>query len=310
MKILFWGNGDFGVSIFKKLVSADYDLELMTMPPKKKGRGRKMVSNNYLKFCNDNAIPVHIFDDLNSKEFLKVIKNINPDLNIVVDYGKIIPESILTLFPDKFINIHPSLLPTYRGASPIQTALLNGDKKSGVTIQKMIKELDAGNILVQQSLPIEDEDNFVTLTKKMTSLAEILLLDFLKSFPSTEDIPQNSKLATFCHKLSKKDYTTDWREDALHIHNKVRAFFPKPGLKVIFRNKFLKILKTELNHTKVAAKPGIITGVSKSFVTVSALNGGLNLLQVQPQDKKEMAIKDFINGYRPKIGEEMRSVLC
>jgi len=310
MKILFWGNGDFGISIFKKLVSADYDLELMTMPPKKKGRGRKIVSNNYLKFCNDNAIPVHISEDLNSKEFLKVIKNINPDLNIVVDYGKIIPESILNLFPDKFVNIHPSLLPTYRGASPIQTALLNGDAESGVTIQKMVKKLDAGNILLQKSISIEDEDNFVTLTNKMISLAEALLLEFLKKIPLTEDSSQNDKLATFCHKLSKKDYTTDWNEEAIQIHNKVRAFYPKPGLKVLFRNKFLKILKTELNQTQVAGNPGTITMVSKYIVSVSTLKGSLNLLQVQPQDKKEMAIKDFINGYRPKIGEEIRSILC
>lgn len=310
MKILFWGNGDFGVPIFKKLVSADYDLELMTMPPKKKGRGRKISSNNYLNFCSDNSIPVHFCENLNSREFLNEIKNINPDLNIVVDYGKIIPESILTLFPDKFINIHPSLLPTYRGASPIQTALLNGDVESGVTIQKMVKKLDAGNILLQKSFPIEDEDNFMTLTNKMISLAETLLLNLLKKNPLIEDFVQNEKLATFCHKLAKKNYTTDWNEDAIQIHNKVRAFFPKPGLKVVFRNKFLKILKTEFNQSPIATEPGRIIDVTKHIITISASRGSLNLLQVQPQDKKEMAIQDFINGYRPKIGEEIRSVLC
>jgi len=313
MKIVFFGSGDFGIPLLEMIsrYAPNNNVIVVTHPPRKQGRGLKILPSPVEEKAFVLNFKVINQENLKDKEFINLISVFLPDFIIVSDYGKLIPAEIIDLANKnkiKTVNVHPSLLPLYRGATPIQSVLINGEKTTGVTLQILSKKIDAGDILLQEVIEISDDDNFLSLKLKLQNIATRLLETYLLKPDSVIPRPQLDSNATFCYKISNEVFTTDWKEEAIRILNKMRAFYPK-GLKCFFRENIIKIIKGEIFSFQDKDEPGMIRVLNKDTLIVSCINGWLKLTELKPENRKIISGKDFINGYKPVSGEKLRSIL-
>lgn len=302
LKTLFMGTSKFAVPILKGLIDNNYPIiGVFCQSDKPVGR-KKIITPPPIK---DLAIisGIYIFQppNLQSPEIIKKIKELNPELIVVSAYGHILPEDVLNIPEYGCINIHASILPKYRGAAPIQWAIVNGELETGVTIMLMDKGIDTGDILNQKSIKIEFEDNFETLSNKLSLLGKDLLLETLPLWIQKKIIPQkqNHNMATPAPIIKKEDGKIDWSKSALEIYNKLRGFYPWPGIYTEFENKRLKILKAiPLQENSTSTKYGQIVNITKEYIDVNTGDKILRLLEVQPEGKKVMKAGDFSRGYK------------
>jgi methionyl-tRNA formyltransferase len=288
-KIIFIGTSQFAVPILEKLVKNDYDIStVITAPDKPVGRKQEIipppVKQTALKYKLSVLQPEKI-STISDRIF-----QLKPDLIIVAAYGQIIPKEIIDIPQLGALNLHPSLLPKYRGPSPIQTAILNGDKITGLTIMLMDEKMDRGPILAQKEIPIAPDDNYQTLEEKLAQLAADYLIEILPQYIKGEikPKPQDENQASYTKILTRQDGRINWNKNAQEIERMVRAFCPWPGTWTEFNNKRVKILKA-----KVADK--------ENKATVKTGNGYLFLELVQPAGKKPMTGQEFFKGHRPSI---------
>ena len=247
-------------------------------------------------------IPVYTVSS-KSKEAFEIISNFSPDIIFVVAYGQILPKRILNIAKLYPLNIHFSLLPHYRGATPVNTSLLNGDSETGTTLMIMDEKLDSGDILYQKPCPLTDEDNASTLFEKLTNLSiKILEENWQEITKGCKKRIKQSENVTYTKLINKSDLKLDFSENAQGIFNKIRAFTMEPGVKTIFRGNTLFIEKASLDKN-LSGKSGTIGEVGKNFFTIFCNNGALLIHQVKPAGKKSMSTKEFINGYKPQTGE-------
>ncbi len=305
MKIVLFGTGDFGIPVLSMLKNEGMDVTLITNPARPQGRGLKTCFSDIYNSASAEGIPVICEENIGNSEFIRKIASLRPRLLIVVDFGKIVPAGLINIPGCRAMNIHPSLLPLYRGATPIQTALLNDEKETGVTIQTLAEKIDAGDIVYQDLIPICDDDNYQTLGDKLKDVSVRLMRDLLAD-PSHSGTAQDPAKVTICRKIRKEDLTVDWHTSASSIHNHVRAFHPsQSGMRTLFRGKGIRLITTEVkkNIAEGDVIPGVIKSLSKDRIEVGSGAGLLTLVEVQPENKKVIKISDFINGYRPKSGE-------
>ena len=305
-KIIFMGTPMFAVPILKKLYQNGYQVSVVyTQPPKKSNRGQQL-----------NISPVHGISetlgiDVRSPSYLKdnqeeinFIKNLNADLAIVVAYGKIIPNEILSLTKKGFINIHASLLPKWRGAAPIQRSIMNLDKETGISIMRIINELDAGPVSKNYKISISDNDNFLTLSEKLSSLASEKLLenidDILEDKVTFYD--QNNLEATYAKKILKSEGKINWNETGEKIIGKINGLNPIPGAWFIYNGERYKILKAELGNKK--GNPGI---VSNDNLEVFCKSNSLKIVEIQREGKKLQKINEFLLGSQIKQGSNLNN---
>lgn len=310
-KIIFFGTPHFAAIILKKLISSSYRPQgVVTQPDKKVGRKQKIIFSPVKKLAVENNLPLLQFSKLDEKAILK-IKELEPDLIVVAAYGKFLPSKILTLPKFGAINIHPSLLPKYRGPSPVQAAILNDEKETGVSIIKMTEKMDAGPLLAQKSQIIYNQDNAQTLSEKLANLGGQLLLTILPKIfeKKIRPLPQDETKATYTKILKKEDGKINWHDSAKNIERKVRAFYPWPGTYSYFhknnQKKRIKITEVSLLNPSVRcaehAKPGDLFQIKKEGKTSLAIScgqGSLILKKIQIEGKKEISGDDFILGYR------------
>lgn len=298
--VVFLGTSEFAVPALSALLQDNrFNVNaVFTQPDRKVGRKQEIEMSAVKKRALEAQIPVHQPENINGAEWIDLMRSLEPDYLVVVSFGQILSRDLLTIPKIAPVNIHASLLPKYRGASPIQTALLRGDQETGVSIQQMVYELDAGAILAQRKCKIENDDTFLSLQSRLSGLSAPLLLATLSEplQPSAQDDSQVS----FCHKIEKEDGRINWAEEsAEQIEHKLRAFTPWPGIYTFFRGKRLKILSLEVASTipEMNAEPGLVTPEG-----IMGKNGFIKPKKVQLEGKKEVDIVEFTKGYGDFIG--------
>ena len=298
MKIIFFGTPDFAIPSIKKLIESEHDLlAVVTNPDKKSGRGLKSKPSPVKSFCIAENINCISYLDFSDKETYNSLKEMDPDLFVVVAF-QILPEKIINIPKYGSINIHPSLLPKYRGSSPIQYSILNGDKETGLTVFRLNKEIDSGNVIIQKKHPIDDEIIFSELYNELSVFGADLLIESIELIDKGEALytPQKSlDSATYAKKIKSKDCLIDWGLSSEKIYNKIRAFSKVPGAFTYFNDKKVKILKSRIYKEY----PGILnqgSGISyKGSFLVGTKDLPIQISLLQIEGKKIVEGKDFIN---------------
>jgi len=284
MKIIFIGTAEFGIPSLEKLIAKNYQiLAVVTSVDKKIGRKQILTSSPIKQAADKWQVPVLQLEKI--RNFKLEISNLQPDLIIVVAYGQILPKSILDLPKFGCINIHPSLLPKYRGPSPIQTAILNGDLETGTTLMLMDEQIDHGPIISQKKTAILEDETGQTLHNKLAELSADLLIETLPDILADKINPkaQNDKKATYTKILTRDDGELDFSKKAQELERQIRAFYPWPGTWIMLNDKRLKILKAEVANSSD----------HRAFATSE------NYLLpeiVQPEGKRKMSWEDFLRG--------------
>lgn len=315
MKIVFMGSPKGAADLLNEISTQRKNDTLMcvTTPDKPVGRGQKIVESFVAKEANKLSIPVLKPVNIKDENFLTTIKEFSPDLIVVVAYGKILPKELLNIPKYGCINVHFSLLPKYRGPSPIQTALLNGDSKTGITIMRMNEKLDEGDIILQEEVDILPQENAEKLTERLYQKSKVILLKAIEQIESglAKYTPQDHLLATYTKIIKKSDGFIDLESySSEKICNAVRAFTPWPGVFVKYKDKMIKILESEvISDISFNGKSGQIVSIQKDRgIVVKTKDGAILIKEVQPENSKNMSAYSFANGYRIKEGEFFYSV--
>jgi methionyl-tRNA formyltransferase len=303
--IIFMGTPEFAVPSLQSLIDhGEHIAAVICQPDRPKGRGRKVQPPPVKILASEHHIPVLQPVKLRTEEFQQTLQGYNPDLFIVTAYGRILPENIVNLPTLGTINVHGSLLPKYRGAAPIQRAILNGDAQTGITIMQMDVGMDTGDMLLQKTLTITDDDTAATLAVKMATLGGDLLtqaLDLLKE-DRLPPIPQNNDLATDAPMLTKDEARIDWQHSARQISCQIRGLDPWPKATTTLGKKWLRPFKPVVSDTHSDQTPGTIIDVGKQGITVATGKGNLLFTEIQLEGKKRMGVDAFILGYQLKTG--------
>lgn len=315
MKIVFFGSSDFSIPVLQSLLSSNHVVErVITTPDRKKGRGQKLAASMVKSFAEGAHLSVFAPEKLSTPSMAEEVKTLAPDFLVVASYGKMIPESIFTLPKIASLNVHPSLLPKHRGASPIQSAILEGDRKTGVSISDVTKELDSGDIFAQIETEIGENENALELSKRLAEMGSKLVLETIEKFNAGKisRIKQNSSQASYAKKLDRNCGRIDWNAPAAHIHNQVRAYYPWPSAFTFLGSKRLKILETRLVKTQTASIkniPGTIVDIiPNKTIHVQTQSGLLELIQIQLEGRREMTAFELALGQRLKTGDRFELI--
>lgn len=309
MKTIFMGTPEFALPSLEK-VYKNTDLKLIfTKEDKVNARGNKIVYSPVKQFGLDNNIEIIQPKRLKDEEIVNKIKEINPDLIVVVAYGKIIPKEIIDIPKYGIINVHSSLLPKYRGASPIHSAILNGDTESGVSIMYIEEELDAGDVILQEHCEISEEDTLGTLHDRLKELGAIGLEKALKLIEEEKVVAQkqDESKVTFVKPISKEETKIDWNKEKEVIFNQIRGLNPFPGAYTTNeKGEIIKVYKSEKVNKNYEGENGeIVEIINKKGPVVKCGNGGLLLLEVKFEGKKVQSGVDILNGRKINIGEKL-----
>jgi methionyl-tRNA formyltransferase len=299
-KILFMGTPDFAVPILRAIHKSKHKIiEVYTQSPKKKNRGQKINLSPIHEYAKKINLAVRFPEILEKKEELEHIENTNPDVVVVVAYGKIIPSNFLKLKDILFINVHASLLPKWRGAAPIQRAIMNLDNETGISIMKIVPKLDAGPVLMKSKIKILKETNYELLSSQMSERAAKLILDALDKIEQNqaEFIEQSEDDATHAKKIDKSESKINWNDDAKKIIGKINALYPNPGSWFNLKGSRIKVVKAI--EKKATGTPGEI--IDSDF-TVACLKNAIKILELKKEGKNKMPAIEFLKGNKLKIG--------
>lgn len=307
LRIIFMGTPDFAVPALEALLQGpDKVVALVCQPDKKSGRGRKLHAPPTKAIAQSLEIPVLQPASIRTDGFLEEIRALRPDLIVVAAYGKILPDRLLNLPPLGTINVHGSLLPKYRGAAPIQWAVINGELETGVTIMQMDKGMDTGDILLPAAIPITEEDTAGSMFTKLAHLGGKALVDALAllkdgKLPSRK---QDDALATEAPMLAKDMGHLDWTRDAASLHNLIRGLDPWPSAYGFLNNKRFRFFRPLVIEREAAEEPGILCRADKDGLLVATGSGYLLIREIQPEGKKRMDVKACLCGFDFPLGEK------
>lgn len=300
MRIVFMGTPDFAVPSLEALLRRGHEIAAVyTQPDKPKGRGHKLLPPPVKVLALEHNIPVCQPTTLRNAEAVETLRAFEPELIVVAAYGKILPPDVLTIPPHGCINVHGSLLPQYRGAAPIQWAVLNGDKISGVTIQRMAEGVDTGDILAKAQTEIGEDETSGELFDRLMMLGAELLVDTIDKLDTLTPEPQDEALATHAPMLQKEMGAVDWTKPASEVHNLVRGLNPWPAAYLMVDGKRMKLWRTKI--VKANGLPGVLT-VLDGEMTVYCGSDAVQLLEIQPENGKRMRGSDYLRGH-PLTGD-------
>jgi methionyl-tRNA formyltransferase len=313
MQIVFMGTPAFAVPTLEALHNKGHEiLAVFAQPDRPAGRGRSIAFSPVKQKAVEQNLPVYQPATLKTLQTFQTVSNLKPDVLVVVAYGLLLPQNILDLPKHGAVNLHPSLLPKYRGAAPINHALLHGDKVTGITSILMNSRMDAGDIILQDDVPVNEDENAGQLEQRLSKLGADLIVRSLEAMKGGRSgfRKQDESQVTFAPKLSPKDGHIDWKRKSLEIQNQVRGLTPRPGAYTMFKGKRLEILETSANteyrSTNIESHPGQVVEVDKNKgPAIRTGDGFLALLKVKPQGKKEMSGQEFLRGYRLDVGEQL-----
>lgn len=306
MKVIFFGSDHFAIPSLATLCASKHKvLAVVTQPDRPAGRGQvispcpvaMVAKEKNLKLLQPEKI------EISEEEILKL----RPDILAVVAYGQFIPQNLIERATHRAVNVHPSLLPKYRGAAPMQWAILNGDKETGVTTMTITQEMDAGDIYLQTKTKIGEMENYVELEERLSRLGADLLIQTLDEIEAgtLKSKPQDSAKVVFAPKIKKEDGHISWEEPAQKLFNKIRAYIPWPGAFCNLHEKRLKILRARPADHKNKESAGSIISLEEG-ITVACGQGALCLLEIQLEGKKAMSAKEFLKGHPLALGEKLK----
>lgn len=307
MKVGFFGTPHFAAYCFSSLTESHEIVFVATGEDKPAGRKQVLQSPPVKNLALQKNIPVLQPGDPAGPSFIEEIEGMGADIFVVVAYGKILPRRVFDLPRYRTINLHPSLLPRYRGAAPMEWALINGEEKTGISVQLMNERMDAGDIVLQSDIPLGIDMTAGELYNIVLPLGADLLLKALDliSSGSAGPVPQDESMATYCGKISRDTGHIDWKRPALEIHNLVRGLSPRPAAWSTFRDKNIKILRTSLidDDPGINTEPGGIYKYQKKRLIAGTGDGLVEIVELQPETKKAMDAPAFLNGHRIEEGD-------
>lgn len=298
MRIIFFGSSDFAAAILKSLKDKEEVLLTVTQPDRKKGRSLEVGATPVKVMADRLGIKTIQPEDVNQEDVIEHLKGLNAGLFVVAGFGQILKKDLLDV-PEYYpINVHASLLPKYRGAAPINWAIADGEKETGVSIIKMNEGMDEGDIILDRVVQIDSDDDAVTLSKKLSIEGAGLLLDSIKLIKEgrVKFVRQDSSEATYAPKLKKKDGLIDWKQDAADIYNRVRAFVPWPACFTYWDKKILKIWKAKVMPG--TAVPGTVIKVDADGIVVSTGKDALRIEELQLEGRCHMKAEEFTRGHK------------
>ena len=308
MRILFMGTPDFAVSSLQVLYeSGEHEIAVITQPDKPKGRGYTLTPSEVKVYAESVGLSVYQPNTLRDEAFAALLAQLDPEMIVVAAYGKILPKNVLDYPRYGCINVHGSLLPKYRGAAPIQRALIDGEAETGVTIMYMAEGLDTGDMLYKTVVPITEEDNFETLFDKMAAAGAEALL---KTIPTIVDgtvvpEPQDDRLSTYAAKIEKADCALDFTKSAWEIHNRIRGLSPFPLSSTARGNTVLKLVRSRMTERRETAEAGTLIADGGQLCVVCGDGRCLEILELLPAGKKRMSAADYLRGNRLADGERL-----
>ncbi len=303
LKIFFMGTPEFSVPILESLHKSEHNiLQVYTQPPKKKNRGQKIDITPVHNYSNKNNLTVRYPEKLDSDIELEFLREKKPDVIIVVAYGKILPKKFLDIKNIKFINIHASLLPKWRGAAPIQRAIMNLDEETGISIMKIVPKLDAGPIMMRSKIRISKDINYENLSKKLSALGADLIIEALNLIENKKDNFENQddKNATYAKKIEKNESKINWNDKAEKIIAKINALHPNPGTWFMHNDVRHKIIKAI--EVKEQGKPGEI--INSKF-TIGCSHNSIQILELQKEGKTKMGVSEYLKGNKLETGSNI-----
>jgi len=307
MKIVFMGTPFAAVPSLERLLRDGHEVvTVWTQPDKPSGRGNRLNASPVKEFVLQNDLEIFQPAKIKTAETLELFQSHQADVAVVVAYGRILPETFLRAFPKGAINVHFSLLPKYRGAAPVNWAIVNGEEKTGVTIIKMDTGLDTGGILLQRETEIGKDENAIELMQRLSFTGADLLSETLAMYNELTPQPQNESEATFAPILKKEDGLIDWRWTAEEINNRVRGFQPFPTSYTKYKEKKLTVWKAkEIQSSKFKIQSGGILEAKGDDLIVACGNiTALKINELQLEGKRRMNVRDFLNGVKVTIGEK------
>ncbi len=307
LRILFMGTPDFAVPVLQALVDGpDEVIAVICQADKPRGRGKKLSPPPVKILAEQNNLPVYQPASVRKEEFLDQVRTLNPDLIVVAAYGKILPGVLLHMPPLGTINVHGSILPKYRGAAPIQWAVINGEKETGITIMQMDEGMDTGDILLPVVLPIEDNDTAGTMFDKMAGLGGKALLEALELLKAgtLKPIKQDDSLATEAPMLNKEMGHLDWTKSAEELHGLIRGLDPWPSAYSFLNEKRCRFFVPEVVQDTVSEEPGTLCQADKDGLLIATGQDYLRIREFQPEGKKRMTVQAYLCGASLPVGEK------
>ena len=315
MKVLFWGTPEFAAPPLRALLGEGFEVVgVVTQPDRPQGRSRSsLVASPIKQIALEEAIPVLQPEKPRGAEFLEAIRGLGADISVVVAYGHILPRDVIDLPRLGTLNIHASLLPQWRGAAPIQAAIRSGQTETGVTIMRMVKELDAGPILLQVPTPIPHDETYGELQLRLSELGALALIEALSLLDIGKMVeqPQDDALATFAPKIEREDARIDWSRAASDVGCVVRAFDPKPGAFTTLHGTEVKLFGARpWPHSSDAsaeqdAAPGTIVAIDDAGAIVACGNGVVRITDAQPAGKRRLSVAELARGRGVRVGDRL-----
>lgn len=302
-KIIFMGTPDFSTKVLEMLINEYEVIAVVTQPDRPVGRKKVMTPPPVKKVAVEHNIKVYQPEKLNHSPELEELLTLDVDLIVTAAFGQLLPDSLLESPRLGAINVHASLLPKYRGGAPIHQAIIDGEKETGITIMYMVKKLDAGNIISQKAISIEEDDNVGTMHNKLSFLGADLLKDTLPSIinKTNESIPQDDTKATFASNISREDERINWNQSAQDIHNHIRGLSPWPVAYTTMEDKNLKLFSAFIINDK-KGKPGeIIETTKKAIIIGTGSEDAIAVTDMQLAGKKRMSVANYLSGVQESL---------
>jgi methionyl-tRNA formyltransferase len=306
MRIIFAGTPAFAAETLKALINTEHEIcAVYTQPDRPAGRGRKLTASPVKQLAQEHNIPVEQPINFKSDNAIQTLAGYQADLMIVVAYGLLLPQVVLDTPKLGCINVHASLLPRWRGAAPIQRAILAGDKESGVCIMQMEAGLDTGPVLSEARCPITEEDTAQVLHDRLAILGATTLVETLKDIEQCQRNakPQNDELTSYASKLDKKEADIDWQDSAQNILRKINAFNPWPVAQTIWHDAIFRIWRAQLVKEEAQQPAGQIIKANKAGIDVATGDGVIRITELQLPGKRAMSVQDFLNANTMKVGD-------
>jgi len=304
MRIVFAGTPKFAVKSLSVLNQSEHKVvAVYCQPDRPKGRGKVLTACPVKIFAEENNLLVIQPEDFKDKQSQTQLALLNPDVMVVAAYGQILPKAVLEIPKLGCLNIHASLLPRWRGAAPIERAILEGDREIGISIMQMNEGLDTGDILLDRKCMISNRETAQTLHDTLSNIGANAILETLNIFPTLKARPQQNNNATYAEKVTKDEAQIDWHQSAEQISRMIRAFNPRPiaytnAMAKQFNNRVLRIIEAEIVNRQTTSSPGKVIKYDKDVCYVATSSGVISLKKVQLAGKKEVSIKDFNNAYQ------------
>ena len=309
MRVLFWGTPEFATPPLRALLGEGFDVVgVVTQPDKPVGRSRSTLQAPPVKeIAVADGIPVLQPEKPRGDEFFEQVRALEPDISVVVAYGHLLPQAVIDVPAQGTINIHASLLPQLRGAAPIQAAILHGFERTGVTIMRMVRELDAGPIIHTVETPILDDETYGELGLRLSELGALALIEALAliSMGQAPELEQDHASATYAPKVDRNSTQVDWSASAFDVARAIRAYDPRPGAWTIHRGNDLKLFGARLAAPDGPADPGVIQAIDLTGMTVACGEGAVRILNLQPAGKRRLAPADWSRGRGIAVGDRL-----